>query len=501
MMRQTVCDGTCKEPGGIDNKYVAIYQNGGQCEISVAVSATTELFVNRDTWPEANDEFETIWQQCWDSTQTIIDKCVSEGARVGWWNGNHVYQFHKAGARPLNDPDAHHTQSGMSLSSYLMPSTDGLNCEADCRGYIPNPQWCNDNCGLIERRGILERAASRSVGAITPRKTEGVTDVGGCKLSYVLPDYPSSGSAQSLSAVQKFYDRDDSVTGNNNCNNPRLVGPVAKVAGSSYDTEHVFEKHIIKRFLYFLIGGPLAFSDDPDPDKEEPVATCEDVKKVFDSTNPKGTHFRTETAAQQLGKAVSCSGSNCPDANRLNEFFLLRSEINGFKNRIFTGHSSGPGFNPNDDKLPRCNNTKIPDPKQMQQQMILGAMVFQYMNRQEVFDAFNAVHARIQAILDNLDQDDLGKIKRPRKLHLFGPEGGAETWLGAYNEFMVRFLEDSERKMDKWLYDCKNMYYTATSNDQDARRKVSDYESSGVYSAAAFKLSDIWTPIKGDGQT
>ncbi|RBQ73022.1 hypothetical protein VDGD_21430 [Verticillium dahliae] len=54
-------------------------------------------------WPENNNNFNTIWQQCWDSIENIIDKCVDNQAKSGWWNGNHVYQFYKAGVRQLND--------------------------------------------------------------------------------------------------------------------------------------------------------------------------------------------------------------------------------------------------------------------------------------------------------------------------------------------------------------------------------------------------------------
>jgi hypothetical protein len=32
------------------------------------------------------------WQQCWDSTQNIIEKCVTEGPNTGWVNGPAEYQ-------------------------------------------------------------------------------------------------------------------------------------------------------------------------------------------------------------------------------------------------------------------------------------------------------------------------------------------------------------------------------------------------------------------------
>ena len=100
---------------------------------------------------------------------------------------------------------------------------------------------------------------------------------------------------------------------------------------------------------------------------------------------------------------MSCYGAGCPynddKNNRLGEFFLLRKEVNGMKNRIFTGFYNGTvGQDSNNNKLPSCNPIDKNAVK-MQQQMINAAMVFQYMNKQEVFNAFNVVHQRIIVIL------------------------------------------------------------------------------------------------------
>jgi hypothetical protein len=135
-----------------------------------------------------------------------------------------------------------------------------------------------------------------------------------------------------------------------------------------------------------------------DPNEHDPVATCADIQAVFGTLNPQSTHFNTQTAAQLLATAVSCKGSGCPDNNRVGEFFLLRKEINGMKNRIFAGYYTGIGADQNSNKLPSCDPTTQSAAK-MQQQMIDAALVFQYMNKQEVFDAFNAVHLRIRGIL------------------------------------------------------------------------------------------------------
>lgn len=240
-LREVVCDGSCAVPSGIDDKYVAVSKDGGRCEISVALSANTEIYVNRDTWPESNDNFNNIWQQCWDSTDHIINKCVKNEAKAGWWNGNHVYQFYAAGLRPLNSPESHHVKDDrIELKSFLEPPAEGLSCSKDCCGYIPNTSWCIENCGGVCKRsrgtsltpvGLLEHGiaarATQSVKSVTP----------GCELQYILPDYPSSGVAAKKPEVQKFYDRNDATSGNNNCDNPRLDGPVAEVTAHKYDSE------------------------------------------------------------------------------------------------------------------------------------------------------------------------------------------------------------------------------------------------------------------------
>lgn len=140
----------------------------------------------------------------------------------------------------------------------------------------------------------------------------------------------------------------------------------------------------------------------------------------------------------------------------------------------------------------------------MQKMMINAAMVFQYMNKQEVYEAFKAVHNRIQGILADLDADTLGLSLRPRNLQTY--KAGESTWSNAYNEFMERFLVDTERKMGSWLYNCKQTYIknvdesTMSPDEKDAaKRKVTDYASgTGVYADGALKLDiNLWGDIRG----
>jgi hypothetical protein len=84
-LRQVVCDGLCKAPEGIDSKYVGVYQNNGECEVSIGLSATTEIYFYRSIWPDNGPDFLTVWHQCWDSTDKIIGNCVKNSAKTGWW--------------------------------------------------------------------------------------------------------------------------------------------------------------------------------------------------------------------------------------------------------------------------------------------------------------------------------------------------------------------------------------------------------------------------------
>jgi hypothetical protein len=84
-LRQVVCDGSCAVPEGISTRYIAVYENGGECEVSIGLSTTTEIYLYRSIWPGDGPDFNTLWQQCWDSTDNIIKKCVKSSAKSGWW--------------------------------------------------------------------------------------------------------------------------------------------------------------------------------------------------------------------------------------------------------------------------------------------------------------------------------------------------------------------------------------------------------------------------------
>ncbi|KAI9766649.1 MAG: hypothetical protein M1839_004789, partial [Geoglossum umbratile] len=118
-MRQMICNGTCSSPEGVPPAVVAIAQNDAKesCEISVGISKDAEAYMYRTT-PAVDVE----WQECWDSTQNIIEVCVKDTANKGWWNGDHVYQFYEAGFRALNDKQGVHVSSSSTISSTLPTS-------------------------------------------------------------------------------------------------------------------------------------------------------------------------------------------------------------------------------------------------------------------------------------------------------------------------------------------------------------------------------------------
>lgn len=116
-IRQMVCNGTCSVPQGVPPSDVAIVAHNG-CEISIGVTNTLEAWI-ASTFPPVGVE----QQECWNSTQSIIEQCVQNQANTGWWNGDHIYQFYQAGFRPLNDPGSIHVSSFSSSITAILTST------------------------------------------------------------------------------------------------------------------------------------------------------------------------------------------------------------------------------------------------------------------------------------------------------------------------------------------------------------------------------------------
>ena len=81
-MRQMVCNGTCSVPQGVPLSDVVAIAHNGLCEISIGVTNTLEAWMY-STFPPVGVE----QQECWNSTQSIIEQCVQNQANEGWWNG------------------------------------------------------------------------------------------------------------------------------------------------------------------------------------------------------------------------------------------------------------------------------------------------------------------------------------------------------------------------------------------------------------------------------
>jgi len=84
-MRQEACGGTCSFAGqGIPGDTTNVLNNNGECEIRVGITDSIEAYMFRAT-PATGDQ----QQQCWDSLETIVSKCVdgtlSGTWRKGWW--------------------------------------------------------------------------------------------------------------------------------------------------------------------------------------------------------------------------------------------------------------------------------------------------------------------------------------------------------------------------------------------------------------------------------
>ncbi|KAF4313370.1 hypothetical protein GTA08_BOTSDO01005 [Botryosphaeria dothidea] len=107
-LREVVCNDKCETPAGIADDTVIIYQNDDKtdCEISVDIDGDIEAWVYRGSPSQGSQ-----WQQCWDSTENIIKKCINNGPNKGWWNGPDYGQFYETGFRPLNGEGAKHEPS------------------------------------------------------------------------------------------------------------------------------------------------------------------------------------------------------------------------------------------------------------------------------------------------------------------------------------------------------------------------------------------------------
>jgi hypothetical protein len=185
--------------------------------------------------------------------------------------------------------------------------------------------------------------------------------------------------------------------------------------------------------------------------------------------------------------------------------------------QIISGYYKGIGADANSNKLPSCNiDRKTAD--QMQQQMIDAALVVQYLREQAVFNAFNIVNNRMKSILRTLDNEPLGSDHPPQNLAAFTSR--PVSWEAAYDEFMARLVQDSERKMQRWMYECKGNYAAKIDGDgrltaeekTEKKNKVAKYAGmrnnpvalgvqpgavAGIYAERAMSWGSLYDGIRG----
>ena len=142
----------------------------------------------------------------------------------------------------------------------------------------------------------------------------------------------------------------------------------------------------------------------------------------------------------------------------------------------------------------------------MQQQMITAALVIQYLREPAVFNSFNTVNNRMKAILSALDGDVLSANLPPQNLAAYTSR--AVGWEAAYDEFMARLLQDTERKMEKWVVDCRGEYERKIEGDgrlteeqkRELKSRVADYAEAGVYAQRAMSWGGLYDGIR-DGRS
>ncbi|KAH0565674.1 hypothetical protein GP486_000930 [Trichoglossum hirsutum] len=142
-MREVICNDRCEAPQGVPDSVLRASGTGPDCEIAVALPNNVEAYMYRNSHSQGSE-----WQQCWDSTQYIIDKCIWGGPNTGWWSGTFQDQFYEAGVRPLNGDGNKHSNHPFDGTSYLgdqppPPDPKRDSCNNDGSGLCPS---VGDSC-------------------------------------------------------------------------------------------------------------------------------------------------------------------------------------------------------------------------------------------------------------------------------------------------------------------------------------------------------------------
>ncbi|KAH7382503.1 hypothetical protein DE146DRAFT_704047 [Phaeosphaeria sp. MPI-PUGE-AT-0046c] len=502
-LREEACSRTCSTAGpDIPGKAVSTLNDNGQCEIRVAITGNIEAYLYRAT-PARGDQ----QQQCWDSFEAILNKCVNNGPNKGWWNGNHVSQFYEAGVRPLNDGTA---KNNFKLTEWLGASTVGLTCAKDCVGFIPNPDWCNKNCFHQKRQVEPSSTSFTSRRNRAPILRSRATDNKkvNCGITYTLPDYPSTAKedkprnddAGSITEITNngWWDYTDNlfVPAPDVCFR-KLRKTSGRSPGKEYATEHIYEKHIVKMYINWL---SYDMTEDNGGFEAGKVATCDTMKNVFNTkSNDPNSKFKDIKPAQALANTMSCSGTGCPATDRLSEFYILAADVNSLKENVLGEMRKDADF-----KYLSCNYA---DWRNNLAKLGLMSAVFQYLSEPKVAEVWVKVHNRMRGVLADLDADASYANYRPSPLKVPGNLQIVHNgWLGAYDYFMRMFLEAAQEKTRQYAFGCVDTISAqidedGTLTDAAAKKALKEallsHRTAGMWSDNVLKFGDGYKNLMG----
>ncbi|KAH4076814.1 hypothetical protein HBI25_152000 [Parastagonospora nodorum] len=498
-MRQEACGGTCSTAGqGVPGDSASVLNDNGQCEIRVAITEAIEAYLYRAT-PATGDQ----QQQCWDSLEAILAKCVdSKTPRKGWWNGNHQYQFYEAGVRPLNDGSA---KNNAKLTKWLGASTAGLSCQKDCHGFIPDPQWCNKNCvqhvktpGLfgslfgqpITTTHFLSR---RNVPSSLQAREVKKAKCGTLEILMDFPDYPSTAKegnaaqgepARTAGRYQEitrngWWDYTDRPFDSGMCYR-YLRRTADRSPGKDYATEHIYEKHIVKMYLNWL---SFEYTEQNGGFHAGRVADCNTMNRVFNTKSQSpNSIFRDVTPAQALANTMSCYGGRCPTKDRIGEFFILEESINKLKENVLGEMRKDADF--------KALNCKSRNWRENRAKLTTLSAVFQYISHPEVAAVFVKVNNRMRDVLKALDADPFYSQYRPAPLKVPGDLSISHLgWLGAYDYFMGMFLDAAQERTRQYAYTCVNVVVDQINADRSLDR---DEKARQVAMLMSNRKSGMW---------
>lgn len=126
MGRSALCSNLCESPPGIPQGHLYATQDGTGCEIALALPNGLEGWVYRKTIASGAQQ-----QDCWDSLENIIEKCLPNGHNSGSVDGPDDGEAFQGGYRTINGPGAKHPLFGN---------------DAPLSRYCPDPKPSCDTC-------------------------------------------------------------------------------------------------------------------------------------------------------------------------------------------------------------------------------------------------------------------------------------------------------------------------------------------------------------------